>query len=312
MFSYKLQGESGSQMPAFYTHLAFGMELYRGLKPGKLKTLLQEHPNAYRLGMSGPDLFFYYVPSLRLGMESPGERLHGERTGLFLRQLILCAEKLDGESREAAWAYVTGFLTHYLLDAGCHAYVYAQIDGECPRKGNGEHFMLEAAMDAYFSRLYLRRRPSQMRQLPMVRLGGKEFRTVAGLLAHAYSATFPEAPMSERYVRRVIVMVYTIMLAIHDPHGGKEKVLRGLEKGVLGYPFASPLFINDNTYNVGREEWQNFRRLFDKAREEAERVFQAWENYLTQACKAGKTADFERELVILLLGNRSYHTGEPL
>ncbi|MDO4513022.1 MAG: zinc dependent phospholipase C family protein [Lachnospiraceae bacterium] len=298
-------------MPAFYTHLSYGMGLFHNLDSKYLKRIIRSHYNAYRLGTSGPDIFFYDVVSVGKPGMSQGERMHRTRTGLFIKNLLEQQNGLTGENRETAIAYTAGFLTHYLLDCAMHPHVYSRIDAREGSKQKGEHFKLEAALDAYFSRKYLRRYPSLMKQLPLVYLGREERKTVEKILTEAYRKTYPESKLGRNQLKRIMASVYTVMILIDDPYGVKELALGGLEKVILGHPFCSPLFVNNNTYDCSEELWRVFDPVFSEALVEGERVLNAlghWAELVGMSENA--SADLEKQLLLLMLGNRSYHTGK--
>lgn len=50
-------------MPGYVTHYIFGREVYHNLKNNSLKKNLYYNRAAYGLGLQGPDIFFYYLPS---------------------------------------------------------------------------------------------------------------------------------------------------------------------------------------------------------------------------------------------------------
>lgn len=297
-------------MPAFYTHLSYGMELFHALDSKYLKKVIRTHYNAYRLGTSGPDLFFYDIVSTGQSGMSPGERMHRMRTGLFLKNLVEAAESLHKDDRETAVAYIAGFLTHYLLDSAMHPYVYARIETREGSKQSGEHFMLEGALDAYFSRRYLRRSPSAMKQLPLVYLHRKERQIVESILTTAYRGTYPENRLGNNHVKRVLASVYTVMILIDDPYRIKESSLRAVENMVIGHPFCSPLFVNDNTYDCKEELWHTFEPVFVQALVEGKQVLNAFGSFVGLIGREDcPDASLEKEFLLLLLGNRSYHTG---
>ena len=82
-------------MPAYFTHYLFGRISRAGLREGRLKRLLLQYPEAYALGLAGPDIFFYFVPDQLLLKKTPGSILHeqgryGQSERLkFLRYCIM-------------------------------------------------------------------------------------------------------------------------------------------------------------------------------------------------------------------------------
>ncbi len=71
-------------MPGFTTHYLFGQNTYKQLKKSSLKKIIQANRAAYHLGLQGPDLFFYYLPSYMIHANNIGSVAHTEDTGKFL------------------------------------------------------------------------------------------------------------------------------------------------------------------------------------------------------------------------------------
>lgn len=46
-------------MPTTYTHDLFGKKVYQGLSQ-EMRQLLRTHRDLYRIGLHGPDIFFYH------------------------------------------------------------------------------------------------------------------------------------------------------------------------------------------------------------------------------------------------------------
>lgn len=46
-------------MPTTYAHDLFGQKVYRQL-PDQVKEIIRKNGELYRIGLHGPDIFFYY------------------------------------------------------------------------------------------------------------------------------------------------------------------------------------------------------------------------------------------------------------
>lgn len=124
-------------MPTTYTHDLFGKKIYQRL-PAEMKGVIRPYGDLYRIGLHGPDIFFYFMvcknPVTRYGV-----RMHEERAeGFFSRSMALARETKD----EALLAYLLGFGCHYLLDSLCHPYV-----DEIDATGLVSHALLEIEFD---------------------------------------------------------------------------------------------------------------------------------------------------------------------
>ncbi len=292
-------------MPSFYTHVIFGMENYKKLEEGQLKEVLQKHRKAYTLGLLGPDIFFYNLLDAPLGKKKPGEMLHLFRTNRFFGNLISGIEKMEGEEREAGIAYFTGFIGHYLLDVHCHPYVYSSIDRKNPIKEVGEHFMLEAAMDVYFCRKYYRKNPIAIPSVPLIRISKTERKVISQLVSKAYNQTYGFPHLSIASLRFVLALGPIAMRALRDRYRRRERLLRFLEERVLGFPFLSPMFVNNRRYGIGRKEFSIFQRLFAEGRKEYADLMPDLNRFVVQRGEEEIKKDILRKLK-----NRSYHTGE--
>ena len=75
-------------MPGFTTHYLFGLHAYKQLHSPALKKIIKDNPAAYSLGLQGPDLFFYFLPSYTIRRRNIGSIAHTESTNKFLRHLL--------------------------------------------------------------------------------------------------------------------------------------------------------------------------------------------------------------------------------
>ena len=126
-------------MPTTYTHDLFGKLLYKEL-PDQVREVVRRHGNLYRIGLHGPDIFFYFM--LHHGaVFSFGEKMHDECADEFLEKGMNLYRKTGNEE---ILAYVLGFGAHYLLDSTCHPYV-----NEMSRKGIVSHTLLEKEYDRH-------------------------------------------------------------------------------------------------------------------------------------------------------------------
>lgn len=122
-------------MPTTYTHDAFGRKVYKSLQED-LQELIHRHIQLYRIGLHGPDIFFYC--GLRKNyVNQTGVRLHGEIAYPFFEQGIRLVRK---NQDDALLAYLLGFACHFMLDSTCHPYIY-HIEDQV------SHTIIEKEMD---------------------------------------------------------------------------------------------------------------------------------------------------------------------
>lgn len=306
-------------MPAYFTHYLFGRISRAGLREGRLKRLLLQYPEAYALGLAGPDIFFYFVPDQLLLKKTPGSILHEQACGAFLRRMLKETLRLEGREREIASAYLAGFIGHYELDGACHPHVYAYVGEQAAKRGGasshemtGIHFQYECAMDYYFLRRYAGRSASGLDQRRLTKLDRQERRVIACLVAASYNKVYEQPNLTGRSMRAVLASVRLVMGLVRDWDGRKEKRLRPMEKLLYGHCFLCGLFVNDSRYGIGREEWKKMDLLFRKGLGECRAVYAALEEVLR--CVPGDMAALQaaEKRFFRQLGSRSYHTGETV
>ena len=70
-------------MPGFTTHYLFGVDACRRLTSTSMHNMIRRDHSAYALGLQGPDLFFYYLPSYLMHRKNIGDLAHRKDTGQF-------------------------------------------------------------------------------------------------------------------------------------------------------------------------------------------------------------------------------------
>ena len=114
-------------MPGFTTHYLFGVDACRRLTSTSMHNMIRRDHSAYALGLQGPDLFFYSLPSYLMHRKNIGDLAHRKDTGQFFANLLQSRKLFAGKkhSLSIADAYICGFMGHYTLDCTIHPYVYA-------------------------------------------------------------------------------------------------------------------------------------------------------------------------------------------
>ena len=79
-------------MPTTYAHDLFGQKVYRQL-PDQVKELIRKNGELYRIGLHGPDIFFYYF-IFKNHVSSVGYRMHKEKARAFLPREWRRSERL--------------------------------------------------------------------------------------------------------------------------------------------------------------------------------------------------------------------------
>ena len=128
-------------MPTTFTHDVFGKDVWK-LLPKQLKGIIRENEEVYRIGLHGPDIFFYYYPFMKNKTNQIGHRMHRENASEFFNRAI---EAFRKEPFEPLAAYLLGFACHFVLDSTCHGYV-----GKFERETGTTHAEIETELDRYF------------------------------------------------------------------------------------------------------------------------------------------------------------------
>ncbi len=131
-------------MPATYTHAVYGQMVLDQLEPA-LGERIQAHRPCYDIGLSGPDILFFYKPLSKNPVKELGYGMHEKPARPFFEN----ARKRIPESGnpEAALAYILGFINHFVLDSQCHPLINRKVK-ELPIS----HSHLESELDAVLMR----------------------------------------------------------------------------------------------------------------------------------------------------------------
>ncbi len=314
-------------MPGFTTHYLFGLNACKQLCNTPLKDIIQKNRAPFSLGLQGPDVFFYFLPSYAIHANNIGAIAHTERTGLFLYHL-LNSRKLfsSGKKQQAAMAYIAGFVGHYTLDTHCHPYIYWKTGfQEKNSRYHGRHMGLEVDIDTELLQFYKHCQPSAFWQNSTIRLTSLQRRTIASILHYVYHKTYPELGISYATMQASICSMQIGTKWLHDPSGRKKHIVCRLEQVILGYPLLSALIPSDtltmhiDPLNILRQPWRN---PWDKSRISTDSFFdlieQAQKDYLEllkdldrllQTASHDTARQEQTSALLKKLGNNSYHSG---
>ena len=124
-------------MPSTYAHYRLGKEVIQKLDPD-LRAIAEGHRQLYDIGLHGPDILFYYDALHRNPTSQIGFDMHGFPARDFFgpaRDIVS-----NADDRDAAEAYLMGFVCHFALDSTCHPCIedYIHDRGVAHTKIEGE------------------------------------------------------------------------------------------------------------------------------------------------------------------------------
>ena len=131
-------------MPAFYAHDCFG-EKVLGKTDGEIREIILKYYAQFEIGLQGPDIFFFYRPYSKNKIVKYGNHLHAVSARPFFERAVRAAGAAGRDS--AQYAYLLGFICHFILDSECHPYVAEMIE-----KTGVQHLEIEEEFEKYLLR----------------------------------------------------------------------------------------------------------------------------------------------------------------
>lgn len=195
-------------MPGFISHYLFGIKTYHSLQECNLKNIIKHHPSSFQLGLQGPDIYFFYLPSLiGEGSKNIGSLMHDSKVHAFFkrftREMELIKEDTPTASAaasfgkyhlETAISYFAGFLCHYIFDCCCHPYIYAVTDyrADDPERlcYYARHRTFETHLDTLLLKHLKHTAPSQFRRSSVIPNNRFETGCLALLLCRCINDVF--------------------------------------------------------------------------------------------------------------------------
>ncbi|MBS6196711.1 MAG: zinc dependent phospholipase C family protein [Clostridiales bacterium] len=236
-------------MPTTYTHDIFGKDVFKRL-PEALKETIRQGKGLYRIGLHGPDIFFYYKPISKNPVNQTGHRMHRELASKFFQKGIL--EFRTNPSSQLA-AYLLGFACHYMLDSTCHGYI-----GKFEKKTGASHAEIETELDRYFM---LREKKELFSYLPTSVLEPTEEN------CKVIGRVFPQIDYKKIQKSVEYQKMYDKLLTCKSPL--KEKIVLGGMKVLRCYDSMEGQVMRKNSGEICRESTEKLVGLYRKALEEA-------------------------------------------
>ena len=256
-------------MPGFITHLSFGEQSLSFIEDKETKQLLDAHRTCFTLGLQGPDIFFYHLPSYLFYKKNIGHVMHRKNVMLFFDMLCDARNTFEElHDRRIADAYILGFIGHYSLDVTCHPFIYFKSDhfNNLKRGGAydfGKHVSLETDIDNIVLDHYRHIVPSLFDYAAAVRPSKHEQAVIAKLLYIAINNTYEDNKVRHNTIKHAIKAFINLNHAMHDPSGKKKKVLRRIEQTFFKCAVISAMIPSDtkkkynDPCNILHNEWHN-------------------------------------------------------
>lgn len=317
-------------MPGFTTHYLFGVDAYKKIADQRIRKNLYINHSAYALGLQGPDVFFYYLPSYLLHRENLGALAHDTDTGAFFSYLLESRKQFVGDKKALAVAdaYITGFIGHYTLDCTVHPFVYAftYYNPEHPKKNTeyfGQHAYFETDLDCELLSYKKGLAPSQFHQNSTIFLNARQRRIISQMLCYAYNNTYPGIGATRHQISSATHWMRIGTRAVNDPTGQKKVLVRFIESLALDRPFISAMLPSDryrfvmDPMNLDHKKWihpwtkassnESFIDLYNKAQSLYHFRIDQYYKLIKRGCKKEDLHAF-----LDLYGNRSFLSGLPL
>lgn len=258
-------------MPAIFAHELFGRETAKELR-SDLKNIIRTHYTQFRIGLQGPDLFFFYRPYSHNQVNQYGTALHESSALPFLEKAKTVISEKGRDSRE--YAYLLGFICHFILDSECHPYVesFRELSGVA-------HMEIEEEFDKKLLRL-LGRDPFTY---PLYRLVPTDEDTARAILPF-YDTDFQTVRTSLLDLRRVKRLFYA-------PRIWKQFLMNGIMKLLGKYDTMKGLIHQRPDNPRCAESSQELLSRFKRAVPLAVRMLESFDHSLQTGSKLDSRFD---------------------
>ncbi len=310
-------------MPGFATHDLFGREVYRALRDPSLRRCIRRHTASYRLGLQGPDLFYYNLPLLQMhGCRNVGSFMHKHDTNRFFACTRRVLQALpSGEEQDSCRAYLLGFLCHYALDSLCHPFVYGRTGFDPEGRDKyyySRHAELENAIDQSLLELYRAARVLDFHEETVFALSKADRLAISKFMSascrEAFSRYFRRGTffVTPRFLRLTIDLGRISCRLLRDPKKRKYRFFYRVESALAISHLASNKLTLEypkrytDCLNLRHRAWKN---PWDASlhRDSFLDLFQ-----LAVKRSLDLLTSLDGDTFLSVAGNRSYHSGLPL
>ena len=313
-------------MPGLITHYVCGQRVLATLPPN-IASCIEEHRKLYNIGCQGPDIFFYYLPgALRRDLRGIGSKMHKQNVGDFMRAMAEGLAQLEGEAKDASFAYFAGYLTHYALDCATHPYVYYRSgferEGEKGRRFRylANHLRFESAIDTLLFKMVAGKRPRDEKLWTLLHVDKKTAKATANFIGKSINQAYDVGIGGKNVFSAMSYMAFLTRL-LQSNRGLRKRVLGVGEKIFFRDMIAANLihhqeirdgldYLNEDK-TIWRDPWdettehmESFAELFEAAANESSELINCLWGY-----KHGKVS---LEGLLEKIGDRSLSSGRPI
>lgn len=249
-------------MPAILTHYFFSKKI-QVQSPQEIQTILDKHSDIYSLGSQGPDIFYFNILNKR--MVSLGGKIHKNGVNLFLKACIQYVDRASENEKDILFSYLAGFLSHYMLDAFTHPYIFyksgfSDESGALGGVFSQQHHHFETNLDSLLCKKYTGKSPAHVKLWKKMRCAKDKRNIVANMYKYSIRAAYGDRFLKRSYVKSMDRFC-GFYKCFNDKRGVKKKLVSKIENmfRVPGY-ISSMIHFSDAAdtrkyLNLNKEAW---------------------------------------------------------
>lgn len=307
-------------MPSLATHFIFGQDLLQRIDDS-VKNTIENSMGAFRLGLQGPDIFFYdLVHSSIARNKGIGKIMHKKRTDIFFYKYIDYLKEHKLSKNATALSYFYGMLCHYCLDCIAHPFIYyfTNLHDKSPsgiRSSLDLHVLFESNIDELLYNDKTGKNICNMNRSEFMNISKNEITIISPIIAYAISETY-KCDITKNYVIGSIKRGLRINSMLNNRFVIKRPLIGILEKTLLGNNFGksmmytrklpSRMCLNENNQEWhlpvdNKELYYSFQDLYNQGLTNALDLVAMAANVMGGKCSILS--------FIRATGGQSYHTG---
>ena len=308
-------------MPNLMTHKIFGEDVLK-VSNEKVQYYVQNSPQAFSVGTSGPDFLFYHSQFPWQNQDEgkrvrkTGSLVHSQKINDWYKIAVeSCIKEEDVELRQRMISFMIGHICHWALDSIAHPFIFYRTDGSS-KETKYWHFRYESMLDTVMVNNY---RKTSIKDYPSREIlkTDKEIRmAIYQVYRKAVEETYT-VKFKYNDVKKSFKDADKVLSILYDPSGRKFFTIQLLERLIRKKWIFSSHIVTDkvkdeeDVLNLNNRTWKNpakpsiesnesFLDLYYKAIDLAKKAL--FEFVL--ALESGDTSSF-----LKVVNNRSYETG---